>query len=171
MECVYNGQCTSALSLDTVFRQALRSRKTLWQPSPLPSCLVPKESKAVSPVSPAPLMPTTKRLDGINPLSMKRNVVPRSLTDVHVSMDNVVIMCHDPSLDRTTDANGIVQQKNWYGDMEHARTLKKGPDGRGYPVPTFKETIELLMRVRYLFPFAKGDDYVRYWTCFVHEWG
>jgi len=61
-------------------------------------------------------------------------------------MDNVVIMCHDPSLDRTTDANGIVQQKNWYGDMEHARTLKKGPDGRGYPVPMFKETIELLMR-------------------------
>ncbi len=105
----------------------------------------------MSPVSPAPLMPTTKLLDCINPLFMKRNVVPRSLTDVHVSMDNVVIMCHDPSLDRTTDANGIVQQKNWYGDTEHARTLKKGPDGRGYPVPTFKETIDLLMRVRCLF--------------------
>ena len=68
------------------------------------------------------------------------------LLDVHVSKDDVVIMSHDPSLDRTTDAKGFVQEKNWFGDMEHAHTLKTDLDGRGYPIPTFEQTIQLLMK-------------------------
>jgi len=67
-------------------------------------------------------------------------------SDVHVSKDDVIIMSHDPSLDRTTDAEGFVQEKNWFGDMKHARTLKKDLDGRGYPIPTFEQTIQLLMK-------------------------
>jgi len=94
-------------------------------------------------------------------------------SDVHVSKDNVVIMCHDPSLDRTTDAKGNVLGKNWYGDMEHARTLKKGPDGRGYPIPTFKQTIELLMKdgnkhVKFNVDVKVGNDPERVFTL-IHE--
>ncbi|TFY81088.1 hypothetical protein EWM64_g2927 [Hericium alpestre] len=65
-------------------------------------------------------------------------------TDVHVSLDDVVVMFHDPSLERTTDGKGLIRDNNWYGDggMEHARTTKTPKQ----PIPTFAETVALLMK-------------------------
>jgi len=65
-------------------------------------------------------------------------------SDVHVSLDDVVIMFHDPSLDRTTNMKGLIREKNWYGPdgMEHARTKKEPQQS----IPTFAETVELLMQ-------------------------
>ncbi|EMD40535.1 hypothetical protein CERSUDRAFT_91264 [Gelatoporia subvermispora B] len=65
-------------------------------------------------------------------------------SDVHVSIDDVVVMFHDPSLDRTTDGNGFIREKNWYGPngMEHLRTVKEPKQA----IPTFAETIALLMK-------------------------
>ncbi|KAH8118424.1 PLC-like phosphodiesterase [Phellopilus nigrolimitatus] len=65
-------------------------------------------------------------------------------SDVHVSLDNVVMMFHDQSLDRTTDMEGLIREKNWYGPdgMEHARTKKEPKQA----IPTFAETVALLMK-------------------------
>jgi len=65
-------------------------------------------------------------------------------SDVHVSADDVVIMFHDPSLERTTNGTGLIRNQNWYGEggMEHVRTKKEPIQ----PVPTFDQTIELLMK-------------------------
>ncbi|THH11737.1 hypothetical protein EW145_g484 [Phellinidium pouzarii] len=65
-------------------------------------------------------------------------------SDVHVSLDGVVIMFHDPSLERTTDMAGLIREKNWYGPdgIEQARTKKEPRQS----VPTFAETVELLMK-------------------------
>ncbi|OCH94290.1 PLC-like phosphodiesterase [Obba rivulosa] len=67
-------------------------------------------------------------------------------SDVHVSVDDVVIMFHDPSLDRTTDGEGLIREKMWYGPggIEHLRTVKEPKQA----IPTFAETIALLMKVR-----------------------
>ncbi|KAK7470131.1 hypothetical protein VKT23_001571 [Stygiomarasmius scandens] len=64
-------------------------------------------------------------------------------SDVHVSLDDVVIMFHDPDLSRTTDSAGKIKERNWYGEdgMEHVRTNKEPKQA----IPTFAETVALLM--------------------------
>ncbi|KAI9513305.1 PLC-like phosphodiesterase [Russula earlei] len=65
-------------------------------------------------------------------------------SDVHVSRDGVVVMFHDPSLERTTDSKGLIREREWYGPkgMMHVRTIKEPKQ----PIPTFKETLDLLMK-------------------------
>lgn len=65
-------------------------------------------------------------------------------SDVHVSRDDVVIMFHDPTLERTTNGKGWIKDKNWYGPdgMEHLRTIKEPHQ----PIPTFADTVALLMK-------------------------
>jgi len=65
-------------------------------------------------------------------------------SDVHVSLDNVVVMFHDPSLERTTDSKGLIRERNWYGTggMKHVRTIKEPKQ----PIPTFVETLDLLTK-------------------------
>ncbi|KAF9448995.1 PLC-like phosphodiesterase [Macrolepiota fuliginosa MF-IS2] len=65
-------------------------------------------------------------------------------SDVHVSADGVVLMFHDPVLNRTTDSTGQIKERVWYGEkgMQHVRTIKEPKQA----IPTFAETIELLMK-------------------------
>ncbi|KAI0092135.1 PLC-like phosphodiesterase [Irpex rosettiformis] len=65
-------------------------------------------------------------------------------SDVHVSLDGVVVMFHDPSLNRTTNGTGLIKERNWYGEdgMEHLRTVKEPKQS----IPTFAETVALLMK-------------------------
>ncbi|KAG9317336.1 PLC-like phosphodiesterase [Chiua virens] len=65
-------------------------------------------------------------------------------SDVHVSADDMVVMFHDPALDRTMDSQGIIRERNWNGKdgMQHLRTKKEPKQ----PIPTFAETVVLLMR-------------------------
>ncbi|KII94612.1 hypothetical protein PLICRDRAFT_169350 [Plicaturopsis crispa FD-325 SS-3] len=64
--------------------------------------------------------------------------------DVHVTSDGVVLMFHDPALERTTDGKGVIKEQAWYGvnGMEHVRTTKEPKQA----IPTFAETITLLMQ-------------------------
>ena len=50
------------------------------------------------------------------------------------------------ALDRTTNGKGLIREQNWYGQdgMEHLRTTKKPEQS----IPTFAETVALLMKVR-----------------------
>ncbi|KAJ3484094.1 hypothetical protein NLI96_g5869 [Meripilus lineatus] len=65
-------------------------------------------------------------------------------SDVHVSIDDVVLMFHDPSLDRTTTGKGQIKEHKWYGPdgMEHLTTVKEPKQS----IPTFAETVSLLMK-------------------------
>ncbi|POW18538.1 hypothetical protein PSHT_05653 [Puccinia striiformis] len=62
-------------------------------------------------------------------------------SDVHVSADNVVLMFHDPSLERTTDGQGMIESLPYIGGIDAIRTLK-APHQK---IPTFDETMDLLM--------------------------
>ncbi|KAG6919741.1 hypothetical protein DXG01_001575 [Tephrocybe rancida] len=85
-------------------------------------------------------------------------------SDVHVSKDDVVVMFHDPALERTTDSTGDsllsadrgklrvpvanpsagqIKERDWYGEkgMQHVRTVKLPKQS----IPTFAETVALLM--------------------------
>ncbi|PWN53520.1 PLC-like phosphodiesterase [Violaceomyces palustris] len=65
-------------------------------------------------------------------------------SDVHITTDNVIVMFHDPSLERTTNGKGLIYEKPYYGEngIEHIRTLKQPPQ----QIPTFKQLCDLLMR-------------------------
>ncbi|KAJ7129188.1 PLC-like phosphodiesterase [Mycena epipterygia] len=64
-------------------------------------------------------------------------------SDVHVSLDDVVVMFHDPDLERTTNSKGQIRERKWNGvdGMRHVRTAKEPHQS----IPTFEETIALLM--------------------------
>lgn len=65
------------------------------------------------------------------------------VVDVHVTLDSVIIMSHDPDLARTTDSTGLIRERNWYGEdgMEHVKTIREPKQ----PMPMFTEVIALLM--------------------------
>ncbi|KAI0080853.1 PLC-like phosphodiesterase [Panus rudis PR-1116 ss-1] len=81
-------------------------------------------------------------------------------SDVHISLDDIVVMFHDPSLERTTNGIGLIRQSRWYGPggMEHLRTNKKPEQS----IPTFAETVELLMKPEY--KHAKFNVDVKVWN-------
>ncbi|OAV94841.1 hypothetical protein PTTG_00758 [Puccinia triticina 1-1 BBBD Race 1] len=62
-------------------------------------------------------------------------------SDVHVSADDVVLMFHDPSLERTTDGQGLIGSLPYVGGIDGIRTLK-APHQK---IPTFDEAMDLLM--------------------------
>ncbi|KII94631.1 hypothetical protein PLICRDRAFT_127699 [Plicaturopsis crispa FD-325 SS-3] len=64
-------------------------------------------------------------------------------SDVHVTTDGVVLMFHDPALGRTTNGQGAIKEKAWYGEngIQNVRTFKEPKQ----PIPTFAETVALLM--------------------------
>ncbi|KAA1108494.1 hypothetical protein PGT21_014311 [Puccinia graminis f. sp. tritici] len=62
-------------------------------------------------------------------------------SDVHVTADDVVLMFHDPSLERTTDGQGMIGSLPYVDGIDAFRTLK-APHQK---IPTFDETMDLLM--------------------------
>ncbi|OCF44948.1 glycerophosphodiesterase [Kwoniella heveanensis CBS 569] len=63
-------------------------------------------------------------------------------TDIHITADNVLVMFHDPELNRTTNGEGLIHKQPWVGVLEHVRT-KKAPH---QPIPKFSEVIEILLQ-------------------------
>ncbi|KAI5474997.1 glycerophosphoryl diester phosphodiesterase [Pseudohyphozyma bogoriensis] len=61
---------------------------------------------------------------------------------VHITKDDVIIMFHDPKLERTTNGAGNVHSQNYHGGIDQLRTTKLPAQ----KIPTFEETIALLMR-------------------------
>lgn len=75
-------------------------------------------------------------------------------TDAHVTRDGVVLMFHDPTLDRTTlNGTGKIREQRWHDDDEangtrgikHVRTRPKVGGAAGEPIPQFEELVQLLM--------------------------
>ncbi|CAO1614782.1 unnamed protein product [Parajaminaea phylloscopi] len=63
-------------------------------------------------------------------------------SDVHVTSDGVIVMFHDPSLERTTDGKGLIKDQPWKGVIEHVRTTQKPQQ----QLPTFRDICDLLMQ-------------------------
>ncbi|KAF9478389.1 PLC-like phosphodiesterase [Pholiota conissans] len=92
-------------------------------------------------------------------------------SDVHVSADGVVVMFHDPVLDRVTDSTGRIKDQNWNGEngLQHVRTKKEPKQA----IPTFAQAIELLMRpenlhVKFNIDVKADNDPTRLFTL-LHE--
>jgi len=69
--------------------------------------------------------------------------------DVHASRDGVIVVIHDPTLERTTDGSGAVREHLWY-DLQHVDAgyhfTRDGHDfpyrGQGVRLPTFEDVLQ-----------------------------
>ncbi len=64
--------------------------------------------------------------------------------DVHLTRDNVAILLHDDTLDRTTNGHGPIQKMNWRDLAELDAGNWYSPAFAGEPVPELGAVIELL---------------------------
>ncbi|TYJ57940.1 hypothetical protein B9479_001295 [Cryptococcus floricola] len=62
-------------------------------------------------------------------------------SDVHATSDGVVLMFHDPTLDRTTTGKGLIKNQPYKDVIEHVRTVKEPVQ----PIPLFEELVALIM--------------------------
>lgn len=66
--------------------------------------------------------------------------------DVHMTRDGHVVICHDETLDRTTNGSGLIAERT----LDEIRRLDAGswfsPDYAGEPVPTLRELLETVAR-------------------------
>ena len=65
-------------------------------------------------------------------------------SDIHITKDDVIVMFHDTTLDRTTNSSGPIVDRPYYGEngIEHVRTLEEPVQ----QIPTFEQLCELLMK-------------------------
>jgi glycerophosphoryl diester phosphodiesterase len=62
--------------------------------------------------------------------------------DLWLSRDGVAVVCHDESLDRTTDAAGRIMDMAWSDIRKADAGIRCGEAWRGVPVPRFEEVLE-----------------------------
>jgi len=59
--------------------------------------------------------------------------------DVHLTKDNVLVLMHDHTLDRTTDASGLISEKTY----EELCSVNAGLKTHPLPIPTLEELLQL----------------------------
>ena len=64
--------------------------------------------------------------------------------DVHMTKDYQIVVCHDASLDRTTDTSGVITQMTLEEIRKADAGIKFGEEFKGEKIPTFEEFLELM---------------------------
>ena len=65
-------------------------------------------------------------------------------TDVHMTKDYRIVICHDAELDRTTDKSGKICNMMLEEIREADAGIKFGEEFKGEKIPTFEEFLELM---------------------------
>lgn len=65
-------------------------------------------------------------------------------TDVHMTKDYRIVICHDATLDRTTDKSGWIRNMTLDEVREADAGIKFGEEFKGERIPTFEEFLELM---------------------------
>ena len=63
--------------------------------------------------------------------------------DVHLSADGEIVVCHDPSVDRTTDGEGYISETD-YASLRRLRLLDADGNPTGEHLPTLDEVLDLI---------------------------
>ena len=64
--------------------------------------------------------------------------------DVHMTKDYEIVVCHDATLDRTTDTKGVISNMTLAEIREADAGIKFGEEFKGEKVPTFEEFCALM---------------------------
>lgn len=63
--------------------------------------------------------------------------------DVHLSADGKIVVCHDPSVDRTTDGSGFISAMN-YAELRKLNIVDESGNATGEHLPTLDEVLECI---------------------------
>ena len=80
--------------------------------------------------------------------------------DIQLTSDNVLVLMHDETVDRTTDGHGSVGDLTFAEIRKLDAGKKKDPAFAGTPIPTFEETLAMMPRNVWLNCHLKGDEAV-----------
>lgn len=64
--------------------------------------------------------------------------------DLWLSRDGVPVVCHDPSIDRTTDGRGVITEMDWPAIAACDAGIRHGEAWRGVRLPRFEEVLDLV---------------------------
>lgn len=62
--------------------------------------------------------------------------------DIHLTRDNIAVICHDPEIDRTTDGTGYIHDYTYDELRRFDAGIKKGKEFMGQRIPTLDEFLE-----------------------------
>lgn len=69
--------------------------------------------------------------------------------DVHFTKDKVLVVCHDATLDRTTNSTGAIREKTLEEIKQVDAGIRKGAEFAGQRIPTLREVLELMVAAPY----------------------
>jgi glycerophosphoryl diester phosphodiesterase len=86
-------------------------------------------------------------------------------SDVHLTRDGVVVICHDAEVDRTTDGSGRIAELSFARLRELDAGYRFSPDGgrsfpqrgRGLRIPSLREAFEALPQARFNLELKAAD--------------
>lgn len=79
--------------------------------------------------------------------------------DLQLTKDSVLVIMHDATVDRTTDGSGKIAEMTLQEIRKLDAGIKKGPEFKGAPVPTFEEVLDIMPINVWLNCHLKGTDY------------
>lgn len=65
-------------------------------------------------------------------------------TDLHITKDDVIVICHDETIDRTTNGTGYIAEYNYKDLCEFDAGIKYGKDFSNEKIPSLNEFFEYI---------------------------
>lgn len=83
-------------------------------------------------------------------------------TDIHMTKDGVIVICHDETLDRTTDGNGFIKDYTYNQIREFDAGVKFGKKFKGQKVPSLDELLNYVKDKNLFINLELKNDIVHY---------
>ena len=83
-------------------------------------------------------------------------------TDVHLTKDGIAVICHDETIDRTTDGNGFIKDYTYEELLRFDAGIKFGDKFKGLKIPSLDEFIDLIKNRDLIINFELKDDKIKY---------
>ncbi|TKT87627.1 glycerophosphodiester phosphodiesterase [Dyadobacter frigoris] len=80
--------------------------------------------------------------------------------DIQLTKDNVMVLMHDDTVDRTTNGSGKISDLSFAQILKLDAGIKKSPKFTNTPIPTFEQTLAMMPQNVWLNCHLKGDQEV-----------
>lgn len=83
-------------------------------------------------------------------------------TDVHLTKDGIAVICHDETIDRTTDGKGYIKDYTYEQLCRFDAGIKFGDRFKGLKIPSIDEFIDLIKNRNLIINFELKNDRIKY---------
>lgn len=83
-------------------------------------------------------------------------------TDLHITKDGVIVICHDETIDRTTNGSGFIRDYNYKELSNFDAGVKFGKEFEGEKIPTIEEFLNYVKDKNLLINLELKNDIIAY---------